>query len=74
MKIDNISCKQLINIITTLSLLCLSACDNENALTLSSKSIVYCAEGSPESFNPQTVTSGTTIDATANQLYNRLIS
>ncbi|MFC3187617.1 ABC transporter substrate-binding protein [Shewanella intestini] len=35
--------------------------------------LVYCSEGNPESFNPQQVTSGTTIDATSHQLYNRLI-
>ena len=27
----------------------------------------------PETFNPQLITSGTTIDASSNQLYNRLI-
>lgn len=52
----------------------LSACQNEEALSLTSKSVVYCSEGSPESFNPQVITSGTTIDATSNQLYNRLIT
>ncbi|QSX31240.1 ABC transporter substrate-binding protein [Shewanella cyperi] len=35
--------------------------------------LVYCSEGNPESFNPQLVTSGTTIDATSHQLYNRLV-
>ncbi|WP_394132624.1 ABC transporter substrate-binding protein [Shewanella maritima] len=35
--------------------------------------IVYCSEGNPESFNPQTVTSGTTIDATSHQIYDRLV-
>lgn len=35
--------------------------------------LLYCAEGNPESFNPQLVTSGTTLDMTANQLYDRLI-
>lgn len=35
--------------------------------------IVYCSEGNPESFNPQLGTSGTTIDASAAQLYDRLI-
>jgi cationic peptide transport system substrate-binding protein len=54
-------------------ILVLSGCDSNETLSLSKKSIIYCSEGAPESFNPQTVTSGTTIDATANQLYNRLI-
>ncbi|RUO55785.1 ABC transporter substrate-binding protein SapA [Pseudidiomarina homiensis] len=35
--------------------------------------IVYCSEGNPESFNPQLGTSGTTIDASSAQLYDRLI-
>lgn len=35
--------------------------------------ILYCAEGNPESFNPQLVTSGTTLDMTSAQLYDRLI-
>jgi len=56
-----------------LLILVLSGCDSNEALSLSKKSIIYCSEGAPESFNPQTVTSGTTIDATAKQLYNRLI-
>jgi len=56
-----------------LLLLVLTGCDSNEALYLSKQSIIYCSEGAPESFNPQTVTSGTTIDATANQLYNRLI-
>ncbi|MFT5716219.1 MAG: cationic peptide transport system substrate-binding protein [Oleiphilaceae bacterium] len=53
----------------------LEGCDSSNNTgLLTKKSIIYCSEGSPESFNPQTVTSGVTIDATSNQLYNRLIS
>ncbi|GAA5185877.1 ABC transporter substrate-binding protein [Ferrimonas gelatinilytica] len=36
--------------------------------------LVYCSEGNPETFNPQLTTSGTAIDATAKQLYNRLLS
>ena len=51
----------------------LFGCDTNETLLLSEKSIIYCSEGAPESFNPQLVTSGTTIDATSNQLYNRLI-
>lgn len=65
-----------LKIITTglLSLLFLAACNEEGKLSLSERSVIYCAEGSPETFNPQLVTSGTTIDATSNQLYNRLIA
>ena len=52
----------------------LVGCSNESNSSLHTKSIIYCSEGSPEGFNPQLVTSGVTIDATSNQLYNRLIS
>lgn len=51
----------------------LSGCQPNNASELASQTLLYCSEGSPDAFNPQLVTSGTTIDATANQLYNRLV-
>ena len=35
--------------------------------------LVYCSEGNPSGFNPQLVTSGTTVDATSHQLYDHLI-
>lgn len=57
-----------------LTLLLLTGCNEQGKLSLSQRSIIYCAEGSPETFNPQLVTSGTTIDATSNQLYDRLIA
>ncbi|MAG76063.1 MAG: ABC transporter substrate-binding protein [Colwelliaceae bacterium] len=47
---------------------------NSDDQTIAKDSLIYCSEGSPVSFNPQTVTSGTTIDAVANQVYNRLIT
>lgn len=58
-----------------LSLLCplLLACSDDNILSLSERSIIYCSEGSPDTFNPQLSTSGTTTDATSKQLYNSLI-
>ncbi len=37
------------------------------------KTLVYCSEGSPDSFNPQTSTSGTTFDAFGITIYNRLV-
>lgn len=43
------------------------------ALPPESDGVLYCAEGNPESFNPQLVTSGTTLDMTSSQLYDRLI-
>src|SRR5690554_2930245 len=36
------------------------------------KTLVYCSEGSPEGFNPQLYTSGTTFDASSRPIYNRL--
>jgi cationic peptide transport system substrate-binding protein len=63
-----------VNLIACLSLFALSACYDESTVSLNEHSVIYCAEGSPETFNPQLVTSGTTIDATSNQLYDRLLS
>ncbi|QIZ51552.1 ABC transporter substrate-binding protein [Dickeya zeae] len=37
------------------------------------KTLVYCSEGSPENFNPQLYTSGTSVDASAVPIYNRLV-
>ncbi|MBO9507694.1 ABC transporter substrate-binding protein [Thalassospira sp. A3_1] len=39
----------------------------------SAKTLVYCSEGSPEGFNPQLYTAGTTFDATSRQVFNRLV-
>ena len=48
-----------------------------SALALSvaaeAKTLVYCSEGSPEGFNPQLFTAGTTFDASSKPVYNRLI-
>lgn len=52
-----------------LSALLLSACGKTDLPS----GLVYCSEGNPETFNPQLVTSGTTIDATSNQIYSRLV-
>jgi dipeptide transport system substrate-binding protein len=37
------------------------------------KTLVYCSEGSPETFNPQLSNSGTTFDASAIPIYNKLV-
>lgn len=37
------------------------------------KTLVYCSEGSPEGFNPQLATAGTTFDASSRPIYNRLV-
>lgn len=57
----------------SITFLLLAGCEDVTNASLQESSVVYCAEGSPESFNPQTVTSGTTIDTTAKHLYDRLI-
>jgi dipeptide transport system substrate-binding protein len=36
------------------------------------QSLVYCSEGSPEGFDPALYTAGTTFDASAHPIYNRL--
>ncbi|WP_413733500.1 ABC transporter substrate-binding protein [Sodalis sp. RH21] len=40
---------------------------------VSAKTLVFCSEGSPENFNPQLFTSGTSVDASAVPVYNRLV-
>ncbi len=40
---------------------------------LAAKTLVYCSEGSPEGFNPQFFTTGTTADAASVPIYNRLV-
>ncbi len=42
-------------------------------LTADAKTLVYCSEGSPEGFNPQLYTAGTTFDASSRPVYNRLV-
>ena len=39
----------------------------------SAKTLVYCSEGSPEGFDPSLYTAGTTFDAAAHTIYNRLV-
>ncbi|XQW86072.1 ABC transporter substrate-binding protein [Thalassotalea piscium] len=67
-------CSTMRLLIAFLGLLSLYGCSYDEDMSLSNESIVYCSEGVPEGFNPQTVTSGVTIDVTSNQLYNRLIT
>jgi dipeptide transport system substrate-binding protein len=42
------------------------------AVSADAKTLVYCSEGSPENFNPQLNTTGTSLDA-ARPVYNRLV-
>lgn len=43
------------------------------ASAASANTLVYCSEGAPENFNPQLYTSGTSVDASAVPIYNRLV-
>ncbi|MFT4940499.1 MAG: cationic peptide transport system substrate-binding protein [Paraglaciecola sp.] len=62
------------NYIILLSVFMFAGCQDlvkaENDLS----GIVYCSEGSPASFNPQLDTSGTTVDASSHQIYERLLN
>ena len=42
------------------------------AMSAEAKTLVYCSEASPEGFNPQLFTAGTTLDADR-PLFNRLV-
>ncbi len=44
------------------------------AASVQAKTLVYCSEGSPEGFNPQLFTSGTTYDASSVPIYNRRLN
>ncbi|MFC0337018.1 dipeptide transport system substrate-binding protein [Kushneria avicenniae] len=41
--------------------------------TAHAKTLVFCSEASPEGFNPQHYTAGTTFDASSRTIYNRLV-
>jgi dipeptide transport system substrate-binding protein len=43
-------------------------------MAFAGKTLVFCSEGSPEGFNPQLFTTGTTFDASSVPLYNRLVA
>ncbi|PVZ82179.1 ABC transporter substrate-binding protein [Serratia sp. S1B] len=43
------------------------------AASVQAKTLVYCSEASPEGFNPQLFTTGTTYDASSVPIYNRLV-
>lgn len=63
-------------VVSALSFFLLAACqpkDKPDSRQSDSSLLVYCSEGSPDSFNPQLVTNGTSIDATSNTLYSRLV-
>ena len=44
-----------------------------SAPAMAAKTLVFCSEGSPEGFNPQLYTAGTTFDASSPAVFNRLV-
>ena len=62
-------------LLSLVALICCSCTPSQNKEDSKEKDLlVYCSEGSPDSFNPQLVTSGTSYDATANIIYNQLVT
>jgi len=59
--------------ITLATILGVVACGGNQEIQFKKEGLIYCSEGSPTSFNPQLDTSGTTVDATSHQLYDRLL-
>lgn len=51
----------------------LTGCSEKIDFNAGMQGIVYCSESNPATFNPQLVTSSTTSDATAYQIYDRLL-
>lgn len=51
----------------------LSSCDIIDPPSSKVSGIIYCSEGNPTNFNPQLDTSGTTVDASSHQIYDRLL-
>lgn len=44
-----------------------------SSLAYAKKTFIYCSEGSPSAFNPQITTDGTSNNAAAHTIYNRLV-
>jgi len=55
----------------TLAVVALASAASSSAFA--AKTLVYCSEGSPEGFNPQFFSTGTTLDASSVPIYNRLV-
>ncbi|MEO8526470.1 MAG: ABC transporter substrate-binding protein, partial [Caldimonas sp.] len=63
--------RTLRRVATTLAVVTLAGAASGAAFA--AKTLVYCSEGSPEGFNPQFFTTGTTADASSVPIYNRLV-
>jgi dipeptide transport system substrate-binding protein len=57
----------------TVSLLIATGIAAGFAVAANAKTLVYCSEGSPEGFDPALYTTGTTMDASSQAVYNRLV-
>ncbi len=57
-----------------ISFLLLGCSESNNVSSLIKDSLIYCSEASPNGFNPQLTIDSATINATSNQLYDRLIT
>lgn len=60
--------------ILLLAILLVVGCSDNKQHNLTDTGLVYCSEGSPESFNPQAGTSLVNFDASARVIFNRLLS
>lgn len=60
--------------LATLFCLLVTGCTPQSDKSFPEDGIIYCSEGNPNSFNPQLDTSGTTSDASAHQIYDRLMN
>lgn len=60
------------SMLVTISLT-LIGCSPETSEYQQPNGIIYCSEGNPASFNPQLDTSGTTVDVSSHQIYDRLL-
>jgi len=60
--------------IVLLILLSVIGCSENNQYSVTNTGLVYCSEGSPETFNPQVGTSVISFDANARVLFNRLLA
>lgn len=65
--------KLTLSLLVTSSLLLVSCEQSDIEKEAYSNTLIYCSEGSPDSFDPHTVTIGTAFDASARQVYNRLV-
>ena len=60
-------------VVTCLLIFLVAACSKQNKHAFYNTGLIYCSESNPATFNPQLDTSSTTSDASAHQLYDRLL-